>query len=326
MDTDWCLSCGLHVVRSVRYFSLFRHLHAVQASDALYCSPECLSRAHDRPSVSSPSNPKNLASLYTLSDADSDADAVYHDIQDASIRHRGSDDAGIRAWAANIPYGSSDCTASSDSFTGPSRATSPPPRRTPKLLLFNRRPAAASLCMSTPHPQFPPPSKPIVAPSPSIASLKLVKSAGDAGSSMSSGITDSVVATPSSAGVRDPVSQQDPKYHTPHVLDTLAIHVRSWVSPLPQPRPKCAPLTRAAKPPAPTLRPRVVLYGDSDESISDDLPAHDAWWVSEENIVENDIRVVKRKASQITRPRGQYLECDHPAYRVRGRKISRAIS
>ncbi|KIM74666.1 hypothetical protein PILCRDRAFT_827994 [Piloderma croceum F 1598] len=312
MDTDWCLSCGLHV-----------------ASDALYCSPECLSRAHDRPSVSSPthmSTPKNISSLYTLSDTDSDADAVYHDIQDASLRHRDSDDAGIRAWAANIPHGASDGTASSDSSGGSSRATSPPPRRTPKLLLFNRRPAAASLCMSTPHPQFPPPSKPIVAPSPSIASLKLVKSAGDVGSSTSSGITDSVVATPSSAGVGNHISQQDPKYHTPHVLDALAIHVRSWVSPLPQPQPKCTPLTRAAKPPAFTLGPRVVLHGDSDQSVSDDLPAHDAWWVSEESNVENDCRVVKRKTSQITRPRGQYLECDHPAYRARGRKISRAIS
>lgn len=143
---------------------------------------------------------------------------------------------------------------------------------------------------------------------------------------MSSGITDSVVATPSSAGVGDPISQQDPKYHTPHVLDALAIHVRSWVSPLPQPQPECAPLIRAAKPPGFTLRPHVALHGDSDESDSDNLPAHDAWWVSEESIVENDCRVVKRKASQITRPRGQHLECDHPAYRARGRKISRAIS
>jgi len=314
MDTDWCLSCGQHL-----------------PSDAPYCSQECMS--HDRPSVSiPPSQPfvPNLSSLHSLSTADSDLDIVYHDISKG--QWLGSDYDGIRAWAANIPLGSSDGTSSSDMSKVSSRASSPPPaaRRTPKLLLSNQRPATASLCMSTPHPAFPPPSKPIVTPQLSITSLRLAKSAGDVGSSISSlfsGITDPLIATPSSASMEDPIhAEQEPKFNMPHILDALAVHVRAWVSP---PQQKCTSAPRVPKPAVLNLstppESHVALHSDFESGSDDSLP-HDAWWASQDIFVEKESSVVKRKGPDIVQPRGLRTERDHPAYRARGRKTSRAFA
>jgi hypothetical protein len=152
-------------------------------------------------------------------------------------------------------------------------------------------------------------------------------------SSLLSGVTDSVVATPSSSGIVDPIfSEQEPKCHMPHMLDALAIHVRSWVSPLPQSQPKHAPLIRASRPAAFNLstltQSHVALHSDSDESGFDDYLAHDAWASSEGSVMENESRAVKRRAPEIARRRGHHLQCaqDHPAYHARGRKISRAFA
>jgi hypothetical protein len=262
---------------------------------------------------------------------------VYHDIHDIPKGHwPGSDPEGIRLWAANIPIGSPDGPLSSDPSRASSRASSPPPMRTPKLLRSNLRPAAASLCMSIPHSTFPQPSRPLVTPQQSIASLSLAKSLGEVGSlsmsSLHSGITDSVIATPSSTSVADPICS---KSHVPQMLDALAIHVRSWVSPLAQPQNKFAPSPRASRPAAFTLnnftQSHMGLRGECDDSGSDDYLVHDVWWASEGSVGKKKNSAVKRKASQL--PRSRHPACaqenlcdDHPAYHARGRKTSRAFA
>ena len=291
----------------------------MQPSNAPYCSQECLS--HDRPTPPHP--PYNTSSLYTLSDSDHDMEVLH-----PKGHWSGSDREGIRLWAANIPLGAPDGTLSSDASRTSSRASSPPPMRKPKLLLSNRRPAVASLCISTPHPAFPQPSRPIVTQQ-STVSPKSAQSAEDVVSSTSSlhsGITDPFVATPSSASAAGPIYSE--QMHKSHVIDALAIHVRSWVSPLSQH--KYIPSPRVLKPNTFTLNNFIpshpALPDEFDDSSSDDSLTPDAWWTAEETNA-----VVKMPEAAQPRSRNPVsaqasFGADHPAYLARGRKVSRAFS
>jgi hypothetical protein len=335
-------------VRFLAQFTSYSYSHAVQDGSAPYCSPECINRDQPAPSASS-STPlhvhMNPSSLHTLSDTDNDVDLSYHDIYDVPNKEHleTSDRAGIQAWAANVPYGCSDGTPSPDISRTSSRANSPQPSRTPKLLLCQRLPVAPSLCMSTPQPACPHPSRPILTPQQSIASLNLAKSTGDVGSlsmtSLLSGITESLIATPSSASIADPSSSDQEHACKPRVFEAFAT-LRSWVPSFSQPQSKCVISARPSKHHTEStslkingLSPSKALhYNENDTSTwiaSDDCAAHNVWWKSEGSVVGK-----KRKAPENRQPpRGSrhLVGCaqsrdDHPAYRARGRKMSRAIA
>jgi hypothetical protein len=135
--------------------------------------------------------------------------------------------------------------------------------------------------------------------------------------------------------VADAISSEQAHVCKPRVFEAFAT-LRSWVSPLPQP--KCTYSVRASKPRASESASlnvnglttiQAVHYDENDVSTGiapDDSAAHNVWWKSEESGVGK-----KRKASESKQlPRGgrQYLQGrdDHPAYRARGRKVSRAIA
>jgi hypothetical protein len=332
-----CLAASTWYVLSPISLPVLIALTVQQPSDAPYCSAECLTS--DRPSI--PTAPLDLpyrtnsSSLHTLSD--SDRDAPYDTASQISPNcwRPGSDHEGIRLWAANIPHGSSDGTLPSKPPRASSRSSSRP-MRTPKLLLSNLRPAVASLCMSTVQPSFPEPSKPLITPQQSITSMNFAKSAGSMTmSSLHSAITDSVIATPSSARVANTIcteQQQEQKYNMPHMLDTLAVHVRSWVAPFPQPQHKYASSHRASKQATFPIDPFTQFHGGLhsvfDDSGSDDDLVHEVWWAKEGSI-EKKNSTVRRKPSRPMQPRHRQsvtVSDDHPAYHARGRKISRAFN
>lgn len=194
--------------------------------------------------------------------------------------------------------------------------------------------------MSTPQPSSPQASRPILTPQQSIASLNLAKSTGDVGSmsmtSLFSGITESLIATPSSVSIADHTSSEQEHACKPRVFEAFAT-LRSWVPSFSQPQSKCIIAARASKSHAEaaslhvngTSPSQAMHYDENANSAwiaSDDGAAHNVWWKSEGNVVGK-----KRKAPENHQlPRGGrhlvYGRDDHPAYRARGRKMSRAIA
>ncbi|KZT09877.1 uncharacterized protein LAESUDRAFT_603437, partial [Laetiporus sulphureus 93-53] len=175
MDLNWCLTCN-------RYIDV--------DGAAPYCSPECY--ASDRPSMASSSylsarrhaeHNAAFASAESVSELD-DCDQCssrFGNILDpnGSSRWIGKGDAGIHAWASDVPAGPPEAEPTM------SLADLKPP----SLILSSRRPLPPSLCMSRPTPAAAEPSLPICTP-------LLPPSAS---SSSSRCPTDSAYTTPSSS-------------------------------------------------------------------------------------------------------------------------------
>ena len=254
----------------------------------------------DQPLTFSPTH----SSLHTLSSVENDKDIVYHTIHQVAPP-TGSDRASIQAWAANIPYGASDGSSSPQSSRASSRCSSPQPMRTPQLLLNHRRPVAPTLCMSTPQPTCPKQSRPILTPQQTIASMNITSKSypeaatpGASVTSLLSGLTDSFVATPSSTGVADPLSHQEPSISkSAAMFEVLATQVRSWVHPS-----QSHLHPRASHPAVHTVCQQKSF---SHCTTADDMDCDAVWWAPEAS-------VVRRNGTP-----------DHPAYHVRGRKASR---
>ncbi|KAF7971288.1 hypothetical protein HWV62_21542 [Athelia sp. TMB] len=201
MDTDWCLSCGQHTVSTPCPPSTA--LTPAQTTDAPYCSDACMSDDH-------PVELASTSSLHTLSSAapSTAPSVIYHHIADtrpAPVHAH----AGIRAWAAAIPPAASPVPSrfSTPASSPPvSRAASPKPPSThthillprPRPRLMESRRTAPSLCMSTPKPALPRPSRPIQTPQQSIAALHTHLAAPLLSSASASSSASSLVATPSS--------------------------------------------------------------------------------------------------------------------------------
>ncbi|KAF7973639.1 hypothetical protein HWV62_14712 [Athelia sp. TMB] len=187
--------------------ALQRHAQALVAAgttDAPYCSDACMSDDH-------PVELASTSSLHTLSSAapSTAPSVIYHHIADTRPAPAPHAHAGIRAWAAAIPPAASPVPSrfSSPASSPPvSRAASPKPPSThthillprPRPRLMESRRTAPSLCMSTPKPALPRPSRPIQTPQQSIAALHTHLAAPLLSSASASSSASSLVATPSS--------------------------------------------------------------------------------------------------------------------------------
>lgn len=297
MDTDWCLHCSRRFDGGLQ---------------GAYCSQECFQRDHPNSSVPSLSH---FAPLPLVVD-----DAL----SPSPTRWMGNDHAGILAWAREVSPG----LPSDDRDQTPSHS-----RKTsrPKLLSVpHRRPLPPSLSVASPHTVRPEPSKPIRAPHPS-SSHPLPHRSLDGSSITTSLLTDSV-ATPVST-LDHPLSQKT------SLLGALATHVRSWVAPTRLPakpdRASHGPSIHGVDPPAFTVFARAhrgpLAVLDEDILPSAAIGKHDDWdnegdllagWYAS-RVVRTDDH--KPKVPFRPTPAASPLDIDdHPAFRTRGRKPSRA--
>ncbi|KAF8633238.1 hypothetical protein AX15_001438 [Amanita polypyramis BW_CC] len=193
MDIDWCLNCNCHT----------------DGTDP-YCSDECKSWA-------GPSSPVNFSyssrpsPLWSLADGE---DAFYEPLPSFS----GQSQAGIRAWASMIPQGAAATESMEDDDSSLSTFSSTSAFRPPKLLR-KQRPVSPTLCMSTLIPVTPPPSKPVLSSQRQKIALtsKTVKGVRSMDAiSLSSSITESTIATPSTRA--SPVVKQKRPLASDHIF------------------------------------------------------------------------------------------------------------
>ncbi|KDR67934.1 hypothetical protein GALMADRAFT_146678 [Galerina marginata CBS 339.88] len=323
IDIDWCLTCEKRV-----------------EGDSPYCSPDC----HDRagPSHYYYSQSDHLSSSILDNDDDED-DVIFHTIDDAahtpqSYRWTGNDSAGISAWAADIPSGApaggiSSPTDDSSSFYSLSGGTyrQPPPN----LLKTQRRLVPPTLSVATPPSVLPPPSTPMVTPKRQMSSAAQPGNASTGHTSLRSAATESsLVATPASSQPV-PIAAASRR---PSIIDDMYCHVRSWVSPSPapvstKPHPQTpvlrVDLQKFAFPPRTTTFPPVKIVS-SPQSLRGFSEQSAGCWVAGPVLVEQP----QTKRPNIYEPsRGRkpttelpFRHDDHPSFRTRGRKASRAAA
>lgn len=281
----------------------------LQNTTDAYCSAKC--RGQEQPPAA--------VNRYIddTSDSYSDDDILcYHEIHPLPNKSHwvGNGSAGIAAWAANVSPG-----APSIPLNNIYRSTSA--YLAPKLLLPHKRPIAPTLSMSVSHPEPPHPSLPILTPQQHMATLSL-SSSGDGGSTL----TDPFIATPSSASV-----PHNSGHYQNGVLGALATHVKSWVKPT-QPSP---PSSTHKKPRvvAKHVEPSIQKFRSDpvcvvSPSLSSDGSSDDDYlWVAPKAAAKDK----SSRAPPVEHPRGRLaveiplaVRDDHPAYRSRGRKLSRA--
>ncbi|KAH9479621.1 hypothetical protein JR316_0008216 [Psilocybe cubensis] len=316
------------------YISLFK-----QESNSPYCSIECQERAMP-PAHQSYWRLPAPAPAPAPND-DLDLDVIYHTIEEPSdSRWTGNDYAGIEAWAAQIPYGAPAGDDSPSSYSSSSAFHQQPqgtPHRAspPALLTSSCRPRTLppSLSMATPPHVRPPPSHPMQTPRRQSSSSSTDPTAANASigqTSIHSPATgSSLVSTPYS-------SQPVPILRNQSLLDGMYSHVRSWVSPAPihqfQPQTQKsqrthpsqlishAPSQHAAVPVFPV---RVVSSPQSSCGLSEKSAI---CWVPTPAVVKQP--QLDSKPIKVQRGRkllGAEL-AEHPSFRTRGRKASRAAA
>ena len=254
--------------------------------------------------------------------------------------------AAIIAWASGIPLGPAGIPL------GPHSPSPPPPAPVhssssstysfsssacrPPQLLRPHRPVPPTLCMSTPATAAPSsPTVPIQTSHkpltcPSILTLSEFKSIGNL--SFLSGATEPSIATPASANPM-PISASRNK----SFIGCIASHVRSWVSPSPAflfssqqktPPPPPPPRVDAAKftvlSKSHHLSPLKSKSPSYDDDDADNLPV---CWMSSTVLLDTNSAFNqpkhprgRRRTSELS-PRND----DHPSFRARGRKTSRAV-
>lgn len=337
MDIDWCLTCEKHIVRYSPNLCSFNS-PPFQNGSSPYCSPACQNRA----------GPSNELHIYdgtssedysSIAGDEDDGDVIFHLIDSAeptTSRWLGSDAAGISAWAADIPTGAPpprDIQSPDDqsSFYSFSRSTYRP--SPPNLLKNPRRIVPPSLSMTIPPTAPRTPSTPMVTPRRQQSTTSIAPSANASmgQTSLNSAATESSLATPASSNPV-PISCVS---RQPSVLDDMYIQVRSWASPSPapipstqQPQPPVTPmnLPKATPKPRPSQFPPVTItssshscHGFADQSA--------VYWMACPVLDQ-----LATKPPHHYEPfRGRPLPTDiplrrddHPSYRTRGRKPSRA--
>ncbi|KAG6890296.1 hypothetical protein C0995_009502 [Termitomyces sp. Mi166 len=149
-----------------------------------------------------------------------DDEVIYHRVFDAPhSMWTGNGAAGIIAWASEIPPSSPPSPPRSPSV---SKA---PSARLPKLLRSHCRPAPPALSVTAPPTILPSSTDPIITPRQQSAFCSSLSLESLGKQSLLSALTESSLATPASTL---PLGVPPTK---PSFLDTLATHVRSWVTP-----------------------------------------------------------------------------------------------
>ncbi|KAI0272664.1 hypothetical protein BC834DRAFT_1030688 [Gloeopeniophorella convolvens] len=267
----------------------------LEGSDELYCSSECYKQ--DNPSTTP-------SSLFEYQDPA----AISQAGPSLTSRWPGSDHEGILAWARDISPGL------------PSEERTPSPRRRqaakPALLStgMSPRPLAPALSVAS-SPVHAQPSNPIQTPRSSERAHPSLyhQSAGDFSTTTTSFVTDSV-ATPFSAPAPDPAALVD---------------CRCICEACPHPgRAACPPPKRSAHDPAVAgVDPTPYALGRSRGTTSplavadeDLLPSRDAD-TRDDEFFAGWMGPPKKPTSQLPPPTPR----DHPAFRTRGRKPTRAF-
>ncbi|KAH9933350.1 uncharacterized protein B0H18DRAFT_1115358 [Fomitopsis serialis] len=212
MDVNWCLTCSRHIDVE---------------GNAPYCSRECYTS--DQPASSSA-----LASpVYNAFDSAPIAESI-SELDDCDLCSRfessitttersrwiGKGDAGIYAWARDVPPGPP---------SGPDSAISTADLRPPKLLQTTRRPVPPSLCMS----------KTIPAPAPSGSSRPVLSSLPSLSSQCPTNTSVASLTTPSSSVSPASPIEASPSPCPPTTttvavkggfISALTAQVRSWTA------------------------------------------------------------------------------------------------
>lgn len=301
-DLDWCLTCE-------------RRLDGPEP----YCSDVCKANA------------RRTAYVYVPDDDDADTHHVLvHDTQLNALhkwRSMPTDDAAIAAWAADIPYGAppadpepapSPSTSACGSPTTPGSFRAPPP---PNLVKTPRRAVPPTLSMSTPQRPVPQPSTPVLTPRryPSSASMAPSGYASMGQTSLCTAATGSSLAlsTPPLSHPVPIVSSGSRQAPAPAPNDEHV--VRSWVSPSP------AALAAATARHYPHLQH--ILVNDAAATLQKSasrkhLPAMlepiAGSWQTENVFIAQPFE----KLPRVHTFRGD----EHPSFRTRGRKESRAAA
>ena len=327
----------------VGWFISYLHIHIIsylyhsQNGTAPYCSLECLS--HDDPSALTTTN----AFFTPFSDSQKvhdPEDPIIHDQSQLLPKTNwwGNGPDGIRAWTSGIPQGTAAGAPSPDDPIHPLSPSPPRPTlRPPKLLRPRKRPIPPTLCMSTPQSTSLHPSLPMSTLQNPIFPNVLTD---DESSGRTSAITESIVSTPSSIKITEPVRYAS----KPNRFDTLTTQVRSWVdTSMPPPKPTLS-LLRSKRhsgraigeqngmDPAifnvisKTHRSSTLRIRSSPSSSVDD--AYDGiWWVSSADVVDRKLQSAQ-KTDEPPQGRRMLLDrgfrIDRQASTSRGRQASRA--
>jgi hypothetical protein len=243
---------------------------------------------------------------------------------------------GIRAWASDIPSGAAAGAPSPNDPIYPLSSSPPVPAlRPPKLLLPHKRPVPPTLCMTTPTTASPLPSLPILKHVVSLSSSGSGDSSSVGRISLPSAVTESLVATPSSAKIAKPM----PCLPKSNVFSTFASQVRSWVagaSPQSQvERPKSSLRTKrlpTTPPPYETALDSatftIIATSNRSPPLGSDTSSDDgAWWAPTIGVVNAKLPTSKKGL-----PRGrrivleQSIPTRHQVFNSRGRQLSRAAA
>ncbi|KAF8199178.1 hypothetical protein BJ912DRAFT_691153 [Pholiota molesta] len=231
-----------------------------------------------------------------------------------------TDDAAIAAWAADIPYGAppADPEPIPSPTTSPSASPTTPSFRPPNLLKTPRRAVPPTLSMSTPQRPAPLPSTPVLTPRrhPSSASMAPSGYASMGQTSLCTAATGSSLAlsTPPLSHPVPIVSSGSRQAPTPAPNADEHV-VRSWVSPSP------AALAAATARHYPHLQhilandPAAMLQKSASRKHLPAMLAPVAGsWQTENVFIERLPRV------------HTFCGDEHPSFRTRGRKESRAAA
>lgn len=304
MDTNWCLYCETKIVSNLHSFlsRRFSPRGFLQEGEFPYCGREC--QARDDPET----------------------------IPQPHHTFLGTDEDGIRAWAAQIPA-DAECETyqpdEDDSFSIKSSSSSSlelQHPRPPKLLLSHKKPLPPTLCTSSLKPSGSrSPSLPIHTPQRPISRL-LRECVLSESYKTSSVLTDSI---------------STPQTKTSSLFSQIASHVRSWVATPPQPA--IAGVDRH-------FASRSCLYLEEDD-ILDSMIKLDLNLANEKkstpyrSSAEKNNRLSTNRHSPTPTPRqtvSSSFSCTsdtdsssvletlveelHPAFKNRGRKVVRYVS
>ncbi|EPT00949.1 hypothetical protein FOMPIDRAFT_1145731 [Fomitopsis schrenkii] len=289
MDVNWCLACSRHIDVE---------------GNAPYCSRECY--VSDQPSTSALASPiyisaDNAFAADNISELDDcDLCSRYESSLPTTERSRwiGKGDAGIYAWARDVPPGPP---------SGPDYPSPTADLRPPRLLQTSRRPVPPTLCTSKTIPASAPSdhARPILSSLPSLSSQCPTNT--------------SVVSLSTPASSMSPVSPLEaspapcpPSATTAAVkaglISALTAQVRSWT--VSKECPRSQTVTRQSRTasairarPLPPIDDPAFVFHESKDCFGYELDG--SWGPSTEKLPLTD---------------------DHPAFRARGRSSSRALS
>ncbi|THH32395.1 hypothetical protein EUX98_g1814 [Antrodiella citrinella] len=332
IDVAWCLGCDRHLDGAAAYCSKQCHNdHAnIAAFPTRYQTPPP-QRSHSQLFSYSPS----------VLSADDDMLQVLQNhpqLESESLSSKaawiGKGDAGIHAWARDIPPGSPEDPSDMHNFNHASTSSSSSSRvhifRQPDLILSQKRPVPPTLCMSKTHPAPPEPSRPILTPQQSLPSMSsrqhsITEASLTSLTTAVSSLSPATPASPASDALHDtdPPSAETQKPLT--LMGNLTAHLRSWAvsSYHSGSRVQVRSPTVTRRPLEPAVghyRPRspVCMFPRPDQLTSFPIEK------PRPLVLEKEHDALSSPAlSHLSQP--QRMD-DHPAFRQRGRKAARVVS